>query len=146
MFKLGFIQISTESLVRGLHLALRTTTVSFFGILIAFTSEIVMVFYSLMQHLKVKPKVAYAFMAAIRMVPLMISTLVQLRKSLKMRYQIISQQNYNLFSRIKHLMIPLLSQNIRKAHQLAVAMEKKVLKMVRAPTIIIHLSRIKTFY
>ena len=83
MFKLGFIQISTESLVRGLHLALRTTTVSFFGILIAFTSEIVMVFYSLMQHLKVKPKVAYAFMAAIRMVPLMISTLVQLRKSLK---------------------------------------------------------------
>src|SRR5699024_6464473 len=87
-FRLGFIQISTESLLRGLHLALRTTTVSFFGILIAFTSEIVMVFYSLMQHLKVKPKVAYAFMAAIRMVPLMISTLVQLRKSLKMRYQI----------------------------------------------------------
>ena len=128
LFKLGFIQISTESLVRGLHLALRTTTVSFFGILIAFTSEIVMVFYSLMQHLKVKPKVAYAFMAAIRMVPLMISTLVQLRKSLKMRYQIISQQNYNLFSRIKHLMIPLLSQNIRKAHQLAVAMEKKGFK------------------
>lgn len=79
LFKFGFIQISTESLVRGLHLALRTTTVSFFGILIAFTSEIVMVFYSLMQHLKVKPKVAYAFMAAIRMVPLMISSLVQLR-------------------------------------------------------------------
>ncbi|MGY3481273.1 MULTISPECIES: energy-coupling factor transporter transmembrane component T family protein [Staphylococcus] len=128
LFKFGFIQISTESLVRGLHLALRTTTVSFFGILIAFTSEIVMVFYSLMQHLKVKPKVAYAFMAAIRMVPLMISSLVQLRKSLKMRYQIISQQNYNILNRIKHLMIPLLSQNIRKAHQLAVAMEKKGFK------------------
>src|SRR5699024_12451813 len=56
LFKFGFIQISVESLVRGLHLALRTTTISFFGILIAFTSEIVMVFYSLMQHLKVKPK------------------------------------------------------------------------------------------
>src|SRR5699024_12350850 len=94
LFKFGFIQISVESLVRVLHLALRTTTISFFGILIAFTSEIVMVFYSLMQHLKVKPKVAYAFMAAIRMVPLMISSLVQLRKSLKMRYQIISKQNY----------------------------------------------------
>src|SRR5699024_11704887 len=47
LFKFGFILISTESLVRGLHLALRKTTVSFFGILIAFTSEIVMVFYSL---------------------------------------------------------------------------------------------------
>src|SRR5699024_229162 len=128
LFKLGFIQISTESLVRGLHLSLRTSIISFFGILISFTSEIVMVFYSLMQHLKVKPKVAYAFMSDIRMVPLIISTLFQHRKSLKMRYQIISQQNYNLFSRIKHLMIPLLSQNIRKAHQLAVAMEKKGFK------------------
>lgn len=128
LFKFGFIQISVESLVRGLHLALRTTTISFFGILIAFTSEIVMVFYSLMQHLKVKPKVAYAFMAAIRMVPLMISSLVQLRKSLKMRYQIISKQNYNFLNRMKHLIIPLLSQNIRKAHQLAVAMEKKGFK------------------
>ena len=30
-----------------------------------------------MQHLKVKSKVAYAFMAAIRMIPLMISSLIQ---------------------------------------------------------------------
>src|SRR5699024_5447206 len=74
-FRLRFIQIGTESLVIGLHLSLRTPPVSFFGILIAFTPEIVMVFHSLMQHLKVKPKVPYAFMAAIRMVPLMISTL-----------------------------------------------------------------------
>ena len=34
-----------------------------------------------MQHLKVKPKFAYAFMAAIRMVPLIISSLIQLRRS-----------------------------------------------------------------
>ena len=32
-----------------------------------------------MQHLKVKSKVAYAFMAAIRMIPLMISSLIQLQ-------------------------------------------------------------------
>ncbi|NEL99696.1 energy-coupling factor transporter transmembrane protein EcfT, partial [Escherichia coli] len=60
IFQLGFIKITTESLYRGLHLAMRTSTVSFFGILIAFTSQIVMIFYSLMQHLKVKPKIAYA--------------------------------------------------------------------------------------
>lgn len=125
LFKLGFIQISSESLIRGLHLMLRTLTVSLFGILIAFTSQIVMIFYSLMQHLKVKPKVAYAFMAAFRMVPLMISALIQLQRSLKMRYQMIPAKNYRGINRIKHLLIPLLSQNIRKAHQLSVAMEKK---------------------
>ena len=47
-----------------------------------------------MQHLKVKPKFAYAFMAAIRMVPLIISSLIQLRRSLKMRYQMIDASNY----------------------------------------------------
>ena len=44
LFKLGFIHITTESLYRGLHLAMRTSTVAFFGILIAFTSQIVMIF------------------------------------------------------------------------------------------------------
>lgn len=125
IFKFGFIKISVESLYRGLHLALRSFTVAAYGMVLAFTSEIVMIFYSLMQHLKVKPKFAYAFMAAIRMVPLMITSLVQLRRSLKMRYQMIDAKNYRGFKRLKHLLIPLLSQNIRKAHQLSVAMEKK---------------------
>ena len=156
LFKFGFIQISSESLIRGLHLMLRTLTVSLFGILIAFTSQIVMIFYSLMQHLKVKPKVAYAFMAAFRMVPLMISSLIQLQRSLKMRYQMIPAKNYRGINRIKHLLIPLLSQNIRKAHQLSVAMEKKgfrilciVLAMLGAhffPITGIHDVRISNIY
>ncbi|VYT74279.1 energy-coupling factor transporter transmembrane protein EcfT [Staphylococcus simulans] len=128
LFKLGFIHITTESLVRGLHLSMRTDTVTFYGIVMAFTSQIVMIFYSLMQHLRVKPKVAYAFMAAIRMVPLIISSFIQLRKSLKMRYRMVDKSNYRGFKRVKHLIIPLLSQNIRKAHQLSVAMEKKGFK------------------
>ena len=114
LFEWGIIHISTESIVRGLHLSLRTITVSMFGVLIALTSQIVMIFYSLMQHLKVKPKIAYAFMAAIRMVPLIFTSFIQLRRS--------------LFKRIKHLLIPVLSQNIRRAHQLSVAMESKGFK------------------
>ena len=81
-----------------------------------------------MQHLKVKPKIAYAFMAAIRMVPLIFTSFIQLRRSLKMRYQMIDASNYRGFKRIKHLLIPVLSQNIRRAHQLSVAMESKGFK------------------
>lgn len=128
LVKFGIVQISEESIVRGLHLSLRTITVSMFGILIALTSQIVMIFYSLMQHLKIKPKIAYAFMAAIRMVPLIISSLIQLRRSLKMRYQMIDASNYKGLKRLNHLVIPLLSQNIRRAHQLSVAMESKGFK------------------
>ncbi|TDM02263.1 energy-coupling factor transporter transmembrane component T family protein [Macrococcus carouselicus] len=128
LFRWGIIHITTESLFRGLHLSLRTITVSSLGLCIAFTTQIVMVFYSLMQHLKVKPKFAYAFMAAIRMVPLMIESFFQLRNSLRMRYQMIDPGQYRGVKRIKHLLIPLMSQNIRKAHRLAVAMEKKGFK------------------
>ena len=103
ILKFGFIHITTESLVRGLHVSLRTIAISFFGILIALTSQVVMIFYSLMQHLKVKSKVAYAFMAAIRMIPLMISSFIQLRRSLKMRYQMIDAANYRGLKRFKHL-------------------------------------------
>ena len=42
-----------------------------------------------------------------------------------MRYQMIDAANYRGLKRFKHLIIPLLSQNIRKAHQLSVAMESK---------------------
>ncbi|TDM14224.1 energy-coupling factor transporter transmembrane component T family protein [Macrococcus bovicus] len=128
LFKWGMIHITTESLFRGLHLSLRTLTVSCLGLTIAFTTQIVMIFYSLMQHLKVRPKYAYAFMAAIRMVPLMIESFFQLRNSLKMRYQMIDPGQYRGVRRLKHLLIPLMSQNIRKAHRLAVAMEKKGFK------------------
>ena len=99
-----------------------------------------------MQHLKVKPKFAYAFMAAIRMVPLIISSLIQLRRSLKMRYQMIDASNYKGIKRLNHLVIPLLSQNIRRAHQLSVAMESKGLKMVREHTTIGYHFHIKISY
>jgi energy-coupling factor transporter transmembrane protein EcfT len=54
----------------------------------------------------------------------------QLRRSLKMRYQMIDASNYRGFKRIKHLLIPVLSQNIRRAHQLSVAMESKGFKEI----------------
>ncbi len=119
ILKFGFIHITTESLVRGLHVSLRTIAISFFGILIALTSQVVMYIYSLMQHLKVKSKVAYAFMAAIRMIPLMISSL----HSLKMRYQMIDAANYRGLKRFKHLIIPLLSQNIERHINRPVALQ-----------------------
>ncbi|KAA1036906.1 energy-coupling factor transporter transmembrane protein EcfT [Macrococcus equipercicus] len=125
LFDWGIIHITTESLFRGLHLSLRTIAVSAFGLSIAFTTEVVMIFYSLMQHLRVKPKYAYAFMASIRMLPLVIDSLFQLRNALRMRYQMIDAAHYRGINRLHHLLIPLLSQNIRKAHRLAVAMEKK---------------------
>ena len=47
--------------------------------------------------------------------PLIFTSLIQLRRSLKMRYQMIDASNYRGLKRLKHLLIPILSQNIRRA-------------------------------
>ncbi|MGO1759712.1 MAG: CbiQ family ECF transporter T component, partial [Mammaliicoccus vitulinus] len=74
LLKFGIIHITNESLLRGLHVTMRTLVISFYGMVIPFTSQIIFVFYSFMQHLKLKPKIAYAFMASIRMIPIMFSS------------------------------------------------------------------------
>ncbi len=125
LFKFYFIHITWESLTRSSHLFMRSFVVTLYGMAIAFTTRIVMIFYSLMINLKLKPKYAYGFMAAIRMVPIFIDEAIRLRKALKMRYQVIDKKFYNGLNRVNHYLIPLLSQSIRKAHRLAVAMETK---------------------
>ena len=75
LVKFGIVQISEESIVRGLHLFKNNHSINVrdsYSINISNSYD----FYSLMQHLKIKPKIAYAFMAAIRMVPLIISSLI----------------------------------------------------------------------
>lgn len=125
LFKFGLIHITSESLLRGTHVTLRTLVISFYGMVIPFTSQLISVFYSFMQHLKLKPKFAYAFMASIRMIPIMFQSFIQLRQSLKMRYTVIDKTHHQGFKWIRHLLIPTLSQSIRKSHRLAVAMEAK---------------------
>ncbi|MEX6101903.1 energy-coupling factor transporter transmembrane component T family protein [Mammaliicoccus sciuri] len=125
IFKFGIIHITEESFLRGIHVTMRTLVISFYGMVIPFTSQIIYVFYSFMQHLKVKPNIAYAFMASIRMIPLMFSSFMQLRQALKMRYAVIDKSNRKGLKWIHHLLIPTLSQSIRKSHRLAVAMEAK---------------------
>ena len=63
-----------------------------------------------------------------------------------MRYQMIDASNYRGLKRLKHLLIPILSQNIRRAHQLSVAMESKGFKDGQEHIIIKHRFLIKIFY
>ncbi|WP_250129868.1 energy-coupling factor transporter transmembrane protein EcfT [Jeotgalicoccus sp. WY2] len=89
LFRYGIIHITEESFIRGIHITMRGVTLSLFGALVIFTSKITDVFYALMIQLKVKPKYAYSFMAAIRMVPIIITEYFQLRQARKVRRALI---------------------------------------------------------
>lgn len=124
-FQWGLIDITEESFFRGLHLGFRGIVFAVIGVVFSLTTRPVFLFYSLMQQVKVKPKYAYSFMAAVRLLPIMLEELQTLRYALKVRG--VGQQKgiMGFYHKLKSYSIPLISQSIRRAHRIAVAMEAK---------------------
>lgn len=125
LFRYGIIHITEESFVRGIHITMRGVILSLFGALVIFTTKITDVFYALMIQLKVKPKYAYSFMAAIRIVPIIVSEYFQLRQARKVRSALIHKKHISGFKGLKSMIVTLLSQSIRRAYRLGIAMESK---------------------
>jgi energy-coupling factor transport system permease protein len=125
-FRLGFIRITEESFHRGLHLGFRGLQVAAVGLLFSLTTRPVALFYALMQQWKVAPKYAYSFLAALRMLPLMLEEFQTLRYALKVRGRK-RRRNWltGWYTTMRMYAIPLLAQSIRRAHRTAVAMEAK---------------------
>lgn len=125
LFRYGIIHITEESFVRGIHISMRGIILSLFGALVIFTTKITDVFYALMIQLKIKPKYAYSFMAAIRMVPIIVAEYFQLRQARKVRKALIHIKYISGFRGLKSTIVTLLSQSIRRAYRLGIAMESK---------------------
>jgi energy-coupling factor transport system permease protein len=125
LFKWGLVHVTEESLYRGLHLGCRALVFAMMGITFVLTTKPVQLFYSLMQQLKLQPKYAYSFMAAIRLIPIMLEELLTIRDAQKVRGVQSQKGITNVLKSIKSLPIPMLSQSIRRAFRIAVAMEAK---------------------
>lgn len=121
LFKWGLIHATEESLIRGIHLGLRALTYALLGLTFALTTRPVLLFYSLMQQLKLQPKYAYSFMAGVRLIPIMFEEFQTIRNAQKVR----GVKPSGFFGQFKKISIPLLSQCIRRAFRIAVAMEAK---------------------
>ncbi|SHN18416.1 energy-coupling factor transporter transmembrane component T family protein [Gracilibacillus kekensis] len=124
-YQFGLIHITEESFYRGLHLGFRGILFGLLGLLFALTTRPVLLFYSSMQSLKLNPKYAYAFMAAINLLPIMVSEFQNLRNALKVRGVTYDRGVKGFYQRIQRFSIPLLAQSIRRAHRTAIAMEAK---------------------
>ena len=129
---LGIIRITEESFYRGIHLGLRGMQVAAVGLLFSLTTRPVALFYAMMQQWKVAPKYAYSFLAALRMLPVILEELQTLRYALKVRGKR-KQRNplTSWYTTMRMIAIPLLAQSIRRAHRTAVAMEAKRFSMSR---------------
>lgn len=134
LFQFGLIQISTESLARGLMLGLRSFTFGMLSLIFATTTEPVPFFYSLMQQGKLPIRVAYGCLAAFRMLPMMADELHTLQQAMKIRGLARAQGVKATYERYKRYCLTMLVQAIRRAQRTAVAMEAKRFSMTAART------------
>lgn len=123
-FDYGPIHVTEEGFIRGLHIGLRALCFSAVGLLFALSTRPVLLFYSLMQQLKLPPKYAYSFMAGIRLIPMMVEELQTLRHALQVRGSDRSGLA-GLWLKLRRYAVPMLAQSIRRAQRIAVAMEAK---------------------
>ncbi len=95
------------------------------GLLFGLTTRPVSLFYSLMQQWKLPPKYAYSFLAAMRLIPMMLEEFQALRHAHRIRglHQHVSK--WNMYATLRRYAIPLLAQSIRRAQRIAIAMEAK---------------------
>lgn len=124
-FQWGLIHITKESFFRGVHIGFRALNFALLGIIFSVTTRPVYLFYSLMQQLKLPPKYAYSFLAGVRLIPIMIEEFQTIHHALKVRGATRVRGIYGLFEQMKRYAVPLLSQSIRRAQRIAVAMEAK---------------------
>ncbi|HEY0827347.1 MAG TPA: energy-coupling factor transporter transmembrane component T [Bacilli bacterium] len=123
--KYGLLHVTEESFFRGLHLGFRALNMAAAGLLLGLTTRPVYLFYSLMQQWRLPPKYAYSFLAAMRMLPLLLEEFQTLRNALKVRGTRTSYGLKGLYLTIQRYAIPLLAQSIRRAQRIAIAMEAK---------------------
>lgn len=124
-FRWGLIHITEESFYRGVAIGLKSLNFAIFGLLYALTTQPVRLFYSLMQQCKLPPKYAYSFMAAMRLLPIMLDEFQTLRHALAVRGAGREKGLKKLYAKVKAYAVPMLAQSIRRAQRVAVAMEAK---------------------
>jgi len=124
-FRWGLVEITEESFYRGLHLGFRALSMAAAGLLFGLTTRPVDLFYALMQRVKLPPKYAYGFLAALRLMPMLAEEFRTLRHAHLVRGTGKRGRLARLGGAWRRYAIPLLAQSIRKAHRTAVAMEAK---------------------
>ncbi|TFB21851.1 energy-coupling factor transporter transmembrane protein EcfT [Filobacillus milosensis] len=120
-----WIDITTGSLQVGVSLALRSMCFISLSLLFALTTDSTKLMLSLMQQLKLPPKLTYGILAGYRFLPLFKHELDLLRQAHQIRGVSRKKGIRARFGRMKRYLIPLLANAIRKSERVANAMESK---------------------
>ncbi|GGF23594.1 putative HMP/thiamine permease protein YkoC [Halobacillus andaensis] len=118
-------EVPKEDLFVAISLSLRILAFATLSLLFMFTTNMVHFILSLIQQLKLPPKLAYGILAGYRFLPLMKTEFQQIRAAHRIRGMNQATSLKEKMKQYKRFVIPLLAGAIRKAERTAIAMESK---------------------
>ncbi|MDN7225674.1 energy-coupling factor transporter transmembrane component T [Planococcus sp. N064] len=119
------LDITDEQLETALSLSFRVLAFSTLSLMFAFTTDPVKFIMSLMQQLKLSPKIAYGVMVGYQFLPVMEDEFTQIQQAQRLRGAV---EEKNVFKRLldmRRVLMPMLAGAVRKAERSAFAMEAR---------------------
>src|SRR5690606_2558268 len=85
LWQWGIVKISEESIRSGLAIGTKSLAIGMISLVFLLTTDPVLLFYALMQQFRFPAKYAYGFLAAVRLVPVVIEEWQTRTHALKVR-------------------------------------------------------------
>jgi energy-coupling factor transport system permease protein len=117
--------VTDQQLNTSLSLAFRVFAFSSMSFMFALTTDPVKFVMSLMQQLRLSPKLAYGVMVGYQFLPVVKEEFIQIRHAHRMRGIGDEQQKWRRIVSLRRLFIPLLASAVRRAERSAFAMEAR---------------------
>lgn len=125
IFSSVFFDITDHQLNLALSLSLRVLAFSVLSLMFAFTTAPVKFVMSLMQQMKLSPKLAYSVLVGYHFLPLIKDEFMQIKQVHEMRTFSVENSRGLRLTSITRMLIPTLAGSVRKAESAAFAMEAR---------------------
>lgn len=125
IWSIGSVHVTELQLHHALSLSFRVLAFSSLSLLFALTTNPVTFILSLMQQLKLSPKIAYGILVGFQFLPVIKDEFIQIQQAQRLRGIV---QKKNALQRLldtRLVLIPLLAGAVRKAERSAFAMEAR---------------------
>lgn len=125
IWSIGTIDITETQLNHALSLSFRVLAFSSLSLLFAFTTNPLIFIMSLMQQLKLSPKIAYGVMVGYQFLPVLKDEFIHIQQAHRLRGATQEKSVLQRLLGIRRVLIPMLAGAVRKAERAAFAMEAR---------------------
>lgn len=119
------INVTDKQWALALSLSFRVMAFSSLSLMFAFTTDPIKFILSLMQQLKLSPKLAYGVMVGYQFLPIMKDEFTQIQQAQRLRGVEVEKQSWQRIVSMRRVLIPMLAGAVRKAERSAFAMEAR---------------------